>query len=336
MHVQESHLNVGVVGLGFMGATHIEAMQSLDGVQLTAVASRNEKALAGDFTDVSGNLGMEGKRYDFSLVRKHAGWRELIHDPDIDAVDLCLPTHLHREVAIAALQAGKHVLCEKPIALSPKEAGEMIKAAHDARRVLMVAHVLRFWPEYEALSEFLRDDSYGAVKSAHFSRRCGLPEWSGWLTDPAQSGGAILDLLIHDVDQAVKLFGVPKTVAAQDAGPVDTMSALFTYGGLSVTIEGGWLPAGAPFAMGFMAEREGATMRLDEGVLTIETVDGSAEVALPPANAYAEEIRYFSECCRQGTPPDCCPPEESLCAVQLALLLEESRQGGGRSLPCTM
>jgi predicted dehydrogenase len=341
-HVRTSHLNVGVVGLGFMGATHIDAIESLDRVQLIAVASRNAKTLSGDFTGVGGNLGLEGKKYDFAKVHKHPGWRELIDDPDVDALDICLPTHLHREVAIAALEAGKHVLCEKPMALSPGEATEMIEASRVAGRVLMVAHVLRFWPEYNALREFLQDESYGPVKEACFTRRCGLPDWSGWLPDQAQSGGAIRDLLIHDIDQAISLFGAPETVAALDAGPVDTITATLTYAGRAeVRVEGGWLQAGEPFAMGFAAERQGASMQLKDGVLRV-TKAGSSEpiaddrYAITPANAYVEEIRYFSECCLRGGTPDRCPPEESLRAVQLAVLLEESRRGGGRLLPCTM
>jgi predicted dehydrogenase len=341
-HVQASHLNVGVVGLGFMGATHIDAIESLDSVHLVAVASRNAKTISGDFTGVGGNLGLEGKRYDFSKVKKHAGWRELIDDPAVDALDICLPTHLHRDVAIAALKAGKHVLCEKPMALSPDEAKEMIGEARKARRVLMVAHVLRFWPEYNALREFLRDKSFGPVKAACFTRRCGLPDWSGWLPNEAQSGGAVRDLLIHDIDQAISLFGVPETVEARDSGPVDTMAAIFAYTSqVKVRIEGGWLPAGAPFAMGFAADREEASMRLEDGVLTVIKAGSSSPLAdsrfaITPANAYAEEIRYFSECCLGDETPDRCPPEDSLRAVQLAVLLEESRRGGGRLLPCTM
>ncbi len=337
VHVRTSQLNVGIVGLGFMGATHIDAIQSLDTVRLAAVASRNPKVLAGDFTGVGGNLGLEGKQYDFSSVNKHSSWRELILDSAIDAVDICLPTHLHLEVASAAVQAGKHVLVEKPMALCPKEASEMIEAARRAQRVLMVAHVLRFWPEYNALHRFLHDDSYGPVKSARFTRRCGLPDWSDWLPDHGRSGGAIRDLLIHDIDQSISLFGWPQTAAAPDAGPVDTMSATLTYSnGVTVTIEGGWLPSGAPFAMGFAAERQNGSMRFEGGALAIEKDGLSSPVTVPPLNAYAEEIRYFSDCCRFGHSPERCPPEDSLRAVKLAVLLEESRRNAGRPMPCTI
>jgi predicted dehydrogenase len=200
----------------------------------------------------------------------------------------------------------------------------------------MVAHVLRFWPEYTSLYNFLHDDSYGSIQRVRLTRRCGLPEWSDWLPNSSRSGGAIRDLLIHDIDQALASFGMPNSVVALDRGPVDTVAATLSYNrGVIVQIEGGWLPAGAPFAMGFEAEREHGRMRLESGHLVIEKAGFSSTMTVPAVNAYSEEIRYFADCCQLGQPPERCLPEDSRRAVQLAVLLEESRRDGGKLLSCT-
>ena len=114
-------------------------------------------------------------------------------------VDVCLPTDLHAEVTVAALEAGKHVLCEKPMALTVAECDRMVAAAKASGRFLMIAHCIRFWPEYIALKEIVDSGQYGKVTSALFRRISGLPKWSEWFPNPQRSGGAILDLHIHDV-----------------------------------------------------------------------------------------------------------------------------------------
>src|ERR1700719_4877479 len=148
-------MRVAVAGLGFMGSTHIRALQSILQAQLVAVCSRDEKKLAGDLSGIQGNLGGPGERLDFSALSKYRDIRQMLDDPRVEAVDLCLPTHLHAPVAIEAFAAGKHVLVEKPMALDAASARQMIAEAEKHRRVLMVAQVLRFFPMYQVLSEVL-------------------------------------------------------------------------------------------------------------------------------------------------------------------------------------
>src|SRR5271170_4388613 len=134
-----------------MGATHLSAFQAIDGVEIAAVSSTNPKALEGDLSGAGGNLGREAGVFDFSAVGKFADWRTLVQHHAVDAVDICLPTYLHREATVLALEAGKHVLLEKPMALDAAQCDAILDAAARSKQVLMVAQVLRFWPEYVAL-----------------------------------------------------------------------------------------------------------------------------------------------------------------------------------------
>ena len=146
-----------MLGLGFMGSTHLKAMRSVAGVELAAVYSSDERKLAGDLTSIQGNLGGPGEKLDFSSVRQYREIDPLLADPSIDAVDICLPTDLHEWAAVEALRAGKHVLVEKPMALDGFGGDRMINAARRAGRVLMTAHVLRFFPEYAVLRDGIAD-----------------------------------------------------------------------------------------------------------------------------------------------------------------------------------
>lgn len=329
-------MKVGIIGLGFMGGTHVNAFWAMDNVEIAAVASPNQKALQGDLRRTGGNLGRESGLFDFSSVKKFTDWRELLADPTLDAVDICLPTYLHLEATVLALQAGKHVLVEKPIALNAAQCDAILDAANRSTRVFMVAQVLRFWPEYRALRKLLQTTA-GPVREATFLRRCSLPDWSAWLSDESRSGGAVIDLLVHDIDQALDLFGLPDAVEARSLGPIDTLDATLHYrDGFSVSIQGGWYPAGTAFAMGFRVSGENGGLELKDGVLAAKTREEWHATPTPPGDGYVAELSYFIECCKNGSPPERCLPVESARAVKLALLLKESRSQGGTKLPCTM
>jgi predicted dehydrogenase len=163
-----SPISIGILGLGFMGRTHLQALQSLPHVEVTAVMSRNPERLAGNLADVAGNLGTSGAVFDLSKCRKYTSPQELVSDPDLHAIDICLPTHLHASLAIDALARGLHVLVEKPMALDYAQAMRMCDAAEKHGRTLMVAHVLRFLDAYEKLTGIVREGRLGKIRSASF------------------------------------------------------------------------------------------------------------------------------------------------------------------------
>jgi predicted dehydrogenase len=327
-----------MIGLGFMGATHFKAFSAMQGVSVAAVCATNPRALEGDLSQVGGNLGRAAGKYDFSAIRKYHEWPDIVNDAGLDAVDICLPTDMHLPVTLAALKAGKHVLCEKPMALSSAECDEMLAAARESGKILMIGQVLRFWPEYKYLRTFVQGGQYGSVRAATFVRRGGTPDWSKWLLDEKRSGGALLDLLVHDIDQALDIFGDPAKVAAKSLGEIDTVSATLLYpGGPEVRIQGGWFPAGTPFAMGFHVTAERGELELAPSGLRLNDASGTAQsIELEGPDAYESEVRYFVECCQAGKAPERCPPEASAKAVKLALLMKESRTEGGKQIECVL
>lgn len=335
-------MKLAVVGLGFMGSTHLKAMRDLPGVTLAAVCSHSERALSGDLSGIQGNLGGPGEQMDFAHVGKYRDVDSLLADPNVEAVDLCLPTHLHASVALAALRHGKHVLVEKPIALDGPSADQMIAEASSRGLVLMAAQVLRFFPAYVALRESLK--TLGPVRSAMLRRRCAAPAWGGgWLKDPARSGGGVFDLLIHDVDMMLHLFGNPASVRAsgyEDASKgIDIIHAEFDYAdGKTILITGGWHhPKSYPFSMEYTVVADGGTIEYSSAGRepSLYAADGSATpLPLPDRDGYAAEIEYFGTCCDRGQPPTLCPPQESADAVRLARMMLDARKLNGERIEC--
>jgi predicted dehydrogenase len=325
-------MKTAVLGLGFMGSMHVRALTEMPGAKLVAVCSDVEKQLTGDLSSVQGNLGGPGQRFDFTGVKPYRQIPDLLADPEIEAVDICLPTFLHEETAIAALRAGKHVLVEKPMALDGAGARRMIAAARESGRLLMCAQVLRFLPEYVVLKDAMA--GLGAVRSASFERRCAQPAWGGWLKDSTKSGGGVFDLLIHDIDACLWLFGMPRAVAATGSG--NWVDGQLYYDGFTVGVEGGWQDSPAyPFCMEYRVTMERGTVEYSSAgkppVLFAET---EQKLAVVPADGYAAEVAYFVECCAAGKAPERCPPEQSAQAVELMRAVLDARARNGEKIAC--
>lgn len=331
-------MRIGVIGLGFMGTTHLQAWRNVTGAEIVAVCSTDPQRLTGDLSAVKGNLGNSGEKFDFSRMGRYEDYRQLLADPNVEAVDICLPTNLHASVALDSLRAGKHVLVEKPMSLKPSEAEEMIRLAEETNRLLMAGQVLRFFPAYRATADAIKSGEYGPVRSAILRRRCAAPFWSKWLGDPSVSGGGVFDLLIHDVDYALHVFGKPVSFSATGyedmENGVDTLSATLNYpDGLGVVITGGWHHRKSyPFSMDFTIVTDGGTFEFSSlsttpGV-TVYAADGEARaLPVPETDGFESELRYFHECCTTGKKPTLCPPSESAEAVKLTLQLAAARKG---------
>jgi UDP-N-acetylglucosamine 3-dehydrogenase len=194
-------MKVGILGSGFMGRTHARAYAKMKGVEVAAISALHlEKA-----ERLANEVG--GRATTDNLA--------IIDDPSIDAITNTLPTHLHAEYTIAALKAGKHVLLEKPFALTAVGCDDMIAAQKESGKVLLVAHVLRFWGDYISLVDFVQSGKIGKPLSAVATRLSQLPGWADWFLNPAWSGGAVLDLCVHDFDVLNWIFGAPKSVYAR-------------------------------------------------------------------------------------------------------------------------
>lgn len=327
-----------------MGATHIRAIEGLPDVELAAVSSSDPRKLAGDLSGAAGNLGSTFTQFDFCQAAKYARWQDLLTDPTLDAVDLCLPTALHAEAAAMALAAGKHVLVEKPLALDGASADALIAQAKAAGRVLMAAQVLRFFPMYRQMIDLVRLGSLGAIRSASFRRRCAAPGWAAWMKDKSQSGGGVFDLLIHDVDMALLLCGRPDAVSATGyedlAAGTDTIQANLQCAGIpSVTIAGGWHPGAFPFSMEYTIVCEGGVVDYHSGfgdpkLYRAGAAESETLVSPEGVDGYREEIRYFADACTGKQDLALCPPEDSAAAVRIALAMAGARQFQGEKVPC--
>jgi predicted dehydrogenase len=323
-------MRVGILGAGFMGSTHARAFARLPDVQIVAISSRSldkAKGLAAQF----GALGTTSDQ-------------EIIDDPTIDAISNTVPTHLHPATTLAAMQAGKHVLLEKPLALNAAECDRII-AGRRADKVLMVAHVLRFWGEYETLVEIVQSGNLGKPLSAVATRLATAPGWASWFTNPELSGGATLDLMIHDYDALNWVMGAPKTVYArgQQAAPNlwNHVHTIIGYDGGDGFAEGSQLmPPDFPFTMALkvLCERGAAEFTFRAGGTSVDMGGGSHLTIYEPGRSYAppvpegsaydRQIAYFADCVRAGKQPERGTLEQALLAVQVADAVRQSLETG--------
>jgi predicted dehydrogenase len=327
-------IRVGIAGAGTMGKQHYLAYSLLGDARVTAIADQREekvKSIAGSsdcmiYTDIETMLASD----------------------DVDVVDLCLPTSMHKQYTIAAANRGKHILCEKPIALKREDARAMIDACQKNRVSLAVGHCLRFSGEYLLLKDMIDTGRYGDLLSLRLFRHSAVPRWSenNWLENPAESGGAALDLHIHDVDMLLFLLGIPRSVLSR--GSLNQLATLYEYENLSlaVTVESSWqFPAQLPFRAGYDAVFQKASLSCDlDRVLLYENdrepvvkkakdfmedpgfpKDGSMDLSV---YLYYLEIQYFIRCILESKDPTRLSPENAVDALLVTLLEMEQLKTG--------
>jgi predicted dehydrogenase len=300
-----------------MGMIHYLAAAKATGGSVTALCSRDRAKLDGDWRGIHGNFGPAGTRMDLGHLKRYESYAALLADPDLDLIDVCTPTHLHEEMAVAALQAGKHVLVEKAIALEPRGADNMVRAARAAGRLLMVAHVLPFFPEFAYAADVARRGEFGRLLGGHLKRIISRPDWSADIGDAAKTGGPAVDLHIHDTHFLGLIAGVPAKVFAtgllNSVGSVQylTTSYLYGAGGPALTCSSGAVAMpGRPFVHGYELYFERATLAYESGTtpLTIYPDKGEPRRHQPaggddPLTAFTAEITTAIEGVMAGKEP---------------------------------
>lgn len=275
-------VRIGLVGIGFMGMIHYLAYQQIRGGRVAAICSRDARKRGGDWRSIRGNFGPPGARMNLSGVKRYRRLEELLADHEVDVVDVCLPTNLHADAAVAVLGAGKHVLVEKPIALGLRDADAMLRAAKRAGKLLLVAHVVPFFAEFAYALKAIQSGQYGRLLAAHFKRITAIPDWSAEAVDAANTGGPAVDLHVHDAHFIALACGVPRAVMATGCerdGFVRHLESLYIYGGDGppVSCSAGSLgQPGRPFSHGFDLHFEQAALSFELGArpLTLLTADG--------------------------------------------------------------
>jgi predicted dehydrogenase len=327
-------MKVGVLGAGFMGGAHARGYAQLANVKVAAVYSRNMERAA----PLAAEVGATPTTDEWSIL----------NDPAIDAVSIALPTHLHKPLTLAALQAGKHVLLEKPFALNLADCDEMMAAQAKSGKFLMIGHTLRFWPEYVALVNFVRSGALGEPISVVGSRLSQQPSWSSWFRDPAKSGGAVIDLMIHDLDTLNWILGAPTSIYARGRestpGMWDHILTVVDYGATAASLEASeFMPPDYPFTMTltvlcqrgrveYVFRAGGVSVEMGSGVNSLMVYEPGKAYVLPApgsgSDAWGLEVAYFVECVNAGEPPQIGTPQQARLAVAMANAARQSLESG--------
>ena len=302
-------LKVGLVGVGGISGAHIPAWESFQDAELVALCDVRPERME-----------------KYPEKRHYTDFDEMLKKEQLDILDICLPTYLHADFAVKAMEKGIHVICEKPISLKAEAVERVYSTAHKYNVKFMVAQVLRFWPEYELLKEIYDSEKYGKLLSGSMTRLGNIPKWSwdGWMSDEKRSGLVPFDLHIHDLDFMVYTFGKPEKMQAHRAKrpEQDYFNVVYEYENFFITTEASWYAGCYPFEAAFRFQFEKAVVANEKGKFVIyedngKVIDLSKEsdgdtgnINLPKSNAYANEIRYFTDCVLEDKFPDKVKPEE--------------------------
>ncbi|MDO4584195.1 MAG: Gfo/Idh/MocA family oxidoreductase [Planctomycetia bacterium] len=320
---------VAIIGFGFMGRMHYGAWKKTRGAKVHAICDSNLAQL--QKVNV-GNLAGTDTSTDFTGIEIFEDYDALLQAGGFDIVDITLPTPLHPAMSQKALQAGYHVLCEKPMALSLKECDAMLAVAENAEGKFLIAQCLRFWPEYVYLKQLIDSGKYGEVKAADFSRFAAAPGrdsgGKSWFLDESKSGGVVLDLHIHDADMVNFLFGMPQTVTSKahlrEDGFLDHFSTIYGFPNKVVTSSASWaMPVSYLFGSEIKVVFENAVAVMNSKAkqpLTIYPAKGKPfEPKLQKATGYEAEIQYFLSLVNGTVKTQVLTPEDARDSIQLVL-----------------
>ncbi len=333
-------IGFGIVGMGFMGKTHLDAAAKMRGGRVRAFVTSDPRKAKGDFRGVGGNFGGSGTRVDVSRMNVYPTLDELLADDAVDVVDICLPSYLHAKTAERVLRAGKDVLVEKPIALATSEADRMIRTAKKSRRLLLVGQVLKFFPEFARLERAIETEEWGKLLSLHLRRIIAKPSWSAdsWFADAKRSGGMTVDLHIHDTDFMVYLFGKPRAVSSSGLirdRTLDRIRTTYHYRGRGkplLTAEAGWINgASLPFEHGYDAYFEKASLHYNSSHAPVPVLYGAKsarKLKLPARDGFTVELEAAAGAVRARKVPRGLAPEIAAMSLAVCRAEEKSARSG--------
>lgn len=319
---------IALVGQGYMARTHAAAYAALGlGERIAYVCTPRPGAPI---------EGAPRARFVTDLAT-------VLSDPDVGVLSVCTPTPTHADIAVAALGAGKHVLLEKPIALTPGDAARIAKASSTATGTLMVAQVVRFFPGYEQVHATVEAGTIGTPVSVRAKRLSNRPDWAQWWADESQSGGVLVDFAIHDFDQLNLLLGQPVSVYSvrrDEFGPIET-SVRYASGAVGQVLSHCSLPAGAPFTSaievlgtegsveytllaGSATEGDAGSALPGTNVVRTVTADRRFDTDVPDDDPYTRQIDYFLRCIAGGVAPERSSVPSAILALDVARAARES------------
>jgi predicted dehydrogenase len=317
--------------------THIKAYRKIPNARLAAVCDSVRLPEDGDLSYVVGNVGTDDVvKLDMAQLKATRNIEDLLTDPAIDVIDLCVPTLAHTKLAVAALQAGKHVICEKPMARNSALAREIVEAAQTAKGYFLPAMCIRFWPEYYWVKQAIAAGKFGRVLAARFTRIAEPPAWGReHFFDGAKSGGALLDLHIHDTDFVQFCFGRPKSVFSSGfslySGAIDHVVTQYQVEcGAAVIAEGTWAVAdGYGFNMSYTVMFENATVdynlaRKTKRLRLFRKGKKPRTVKPEGIDGYVGELSHMIDSIEAGKPPTIVTAQDGLSSVEICEAEEKS------------
>ena len=317
-------LKIGIVGGGGMGRVHYANWKAVEGAEVVALCGNAAAAEAWG-------------------VPAYKTIGDMVQNEEIDVVDICTPTFRHHDQVLEALNLGKDVICEKPIALNYADAKEMLDTAEAKGCNLYIAQVLQFTKEIQALHALVESEEYGKVLDASFERLSAAPRWAvgGWLFDKNKSGLLPFDLHIHDLDVIVSLFGKPQgftvqTCKGRGKDYAEHLRISYDYGDKHVNGEAAWFNADSPWTARWRVYFENALVINDGATMTAYAFDApprvfdtkdeveiSTGINVPPCGWYYNELKHFAACIREGKPTPHVTREQLLTVMEI---LEEVSQ----------
>lgn len=318
--------NIGLIGWGFIAKTHFEAYQQIDNANVVTICTRNE-----------------AQSFPNDIVP--STYEEILKNPSIDVIDICLPTFLHEEYIIKAAQAGKDIICEKPLSLAVESAERIMVEIEKYNVRLFIAHVLRFWPEYKTIKTYLDSGKISNIDVIHATRLGQTPQWSEWFKDPLKSGGALYDLHIHDIDFISYLLGEVEEVYAvgtkNSQGAWDhIMTTLTLKNGATAFVEASQrMPDTFPFTMSFRAQALDQTLdfhlfagtnieKISQSSMTNYTKQAISTIEFPQENAFQNELSYFIHCIENSEVNSVVPLKDVLYTMRVMKAIEASLEKG--------
>ena len=295
-------LKIGLLGAGMIGNVHVDGFLTM----------KSKIARFAAVCDIDAT-----KRNEFAQkygLRTFSDLDEMLADPDIDVIDLCLPSFMHETFAVKIARAKKHLLIEKPIAFTIEAAQNIFSAARENGVRVMVAQVIRFWPEYVKIKEICDSGDLGNIVTVYAARLGQMVTWVDWYKDPAKSGETLMNLTQHDIDYLHCLLGKPVSVysaGTRDAGNNynDVMNIFRFSCGANAMVDGSLsMTAGYPFTMRMRVLGTKGTLEFSytagenigtesaSSLMWYRPGEKGEKVKADHYDPYGKEIEYFAGC----------------------------------------
>ncbi|MCM3110854.1 Gfo/Idh/MocA family protein [Lederbergia lenta] len=325
-------MKIAVIGIGKLGQRHLNVWSQLEGVEIVGIVARDQSKLQ----EVAGRYG----------TTAYTSFQDLLAETAVDVIDICTPTDTHVEFVKLAAEANKHIICEKPLALTSVEAEEMIHTCEQNKVQLLVGHTLRFFPEYENAKAQIEKGAIGRPGVIRMSRGVPYPTNDRqWYTDENRSGGLFLDLGIHEFEWIQATFGDVQRLMAKHVKHTEPTGKSIEYGlvtlriadGTIVQVELSWAETKFRSSFEITGNKGMITYNYDDSnPVTLDIHEEESQVTLPKSmlrrDPYVRQMEHFIQCLT-GKTDSVVTAADALQAIRIA---EAARKSAEEGQPVTL